>query len=121
MQHSMRQRLALERRKWLEVNRSLLRCSPENRLRSQRQRSDDLMRSAQRSIHVHLRSKRARLAGLGLQLSAVDPLAILARGYAMLTDPDSGAVVSKAADATSGRRLRAQVSDGTFAVRVDGT
>jgi exodeoxyribonuclease VII large subunit len=120
MEHSVRQRLTLDRRKWLEANRSLLRCSPENRLRSQRQRSDDLMRSAHRSILVHLRSKRARLAGLGSQLGALDPLAILARGYAMLTDADSGTVVSKTADATSGRRLRAQVSDGTFAVRVEG-
>jgi exodeoxyribonuclease VII large subunit len=116
--HAIQQRLRLERKRWIEVNRALLRGSPENRLKSQRQMADERVRAAQRAIHLNLRAKRARVVAQRAQLRALDPLAILARGYAVLSDPDSGRVVSDVAEATPGRRLQARVSDGTFNVRV---
>ena len=119
MTRTMRQRAALERNRWLDANRALLRCSPANRLRTQRQRADELTRAAERALANQLRAKRAKLAALRAQLAALDPLAILARGYAVLTDPGTGKVLSKSADAIPGRQLRAQVSDGAFLTRVE--
>lgn len=117
---TMGNRLGADRSRWVDANRSLLRASPSNRLRAQRQRVDELQRAAQRAMGIELRTKRARLESLRAQLRALDPLAILARGYAVLTDPASGAVVSQVNEATPGRRLQAQVADGRFDVRVEG-
>lgn len=116
----MVQRLRLERRRWLEANRALLRASPQNRVRTQRQRADELTRGMQRSINLHLQSKRARLTSLRAQLEALDPLAILGRGYALLTDSETGRVVSRVEQAAPGRTVRARVSDGEFLTRVEG-
>jgi exodeoxyribonuclease VII large subunit len=116
----MAQRLHHDKRRWLEVNLALLRASPQNRLRTQQQRADELRRTSRKAIAVHLRAKRARLDALRRQLDALDPLAILARGYAVLTDTETGRSIGSVAAAVPGRRARAQVSDGEFYVRVTG-
>lgn len=112
-------RLTMDRQKWITVNRALLRASPQNRLLNASQRSDELRRLSRRAIVTHLRSDRSRAASLRAQLVALDPLAILARGYAVLTDVQTGRVVGRREDAVSGHQLRARVSDGEFSVRVD--
>jgi exodeoxyribonuclease VII large subunit len=119
MTRAVRQRLQLDRSRWVDANRALLRCSPADRLRTQRQRADELIRASDRAAGAHMQSKRARLDALRRQLSALDPLAILARGYSVLTDAGTGAVVGKAEEGTPGRLLRAQVFDGSFLTRVE--
>lgn len=114
---ALQHRLESARARWIGINKAMLAASPENRLRTQRQRSDELMHAAERSIHVHLRKERSRLNAQQGQLRALDPLAILARGYAVLTNDETGRVVSTVAAAEEGTRLRAQVSDGDFIVR----
>jgi exodeoxyribonuclease VII large subunit len=115
----MHQKLRLERNQWVETNRALLRASPHHRLRVQRQRADELSRSMHRAMAAHLRTKRARLNALRAQLAALDPLAILSRGYAMLTDEQTGEVVSHVDQVRTGMRVRARVSNGEFSARVD--
>jgi exodeoxyribonuclease VII large subunit len=114
------QRLRHERRRWVDANKSLVRASPQNRLRNQQQRADDLTRAGRKAVAVHLRTKRAKLDSLRRQLDALDPLAILARGYAVLTDADTGRTVGTVAAATPGHTLRARVADGAFDVVVTG-
>jgi exodeoxyribonuclease VII large subunit len=118
MTRTVRERLAASRRRWVQANRTLIRSRPETKLRAQRQRTDAAVRAQERAIRVVLRSKRARLEGLRAQLNALDPLAILARGYAVLTTED-GRVVGAVSSAAPGERLQARVSDGTFPVRVE--
>jgi len=119
LRYTVGQRLAQDRRRWIEVNRALLRTSPENGVRNQRQRTDDLVRGQQRAVQVLLRAKRAQLARLAGQLDMLDPLAILKRGYAVITRPETGQVISRVTDVVAGESLRAQVSDGNFRVRVE--
>lgn len=116
---SMQQRLRLERNRWLEQNRALLRANPEIRLRERRRRGRELSRGIQRAMEVQFRSKRARLDGLHARLQALDPLAILDRGYSVLTDVESGHVVNRVAQVSSGSLLRARLSDGDLLVRVE--
>jgi exodeoxyribonuclease VII large subunit len=115
------ERTRAARLRWRDVNRAFLNASPGNRLRVQRQRADELAQNAERSIGLHLRTKRARLDALRGQLQALDPLAILSRGYAVLSDLETGRVVSSTQSARPGRLLRAQVSDGEFTVRTERT
>lgn len=117
--HAMRQRLRLERNRWLEANRALIRASPQNRLRHQRQRADEYARGMDRAISLCLRTQRTRLNGLRAQLGALDPLAILQRGYAVISDVESGRVVSRLDAVRSGARVRARIADGEFLARVE--
>jgi exodeoxyribonuclease VII large subunit len=114
------ERLRAARLRWRHANRGMLSASPGSRLRMQRQRADELGQHADRSIKLHLRTKRARLDALKAQLDALDPLAILSRGYAVLSDVETGTVVSSVSSTTPGRLLRAQVADGEFTVRTEG-
>lgn len=119
MTRNVRDRIAAARRRWVQTNRTLIRSRPETRLRTQRQRTESAARAQERAMRVILRSKRARLDALRAQLDALDPLAILSRGYAVLTAEDGTSVVGRVADATPGRLLQARVSDGSFRVRVE--
>jgi exodeoxyribonuclease VII large subunit len=120
IRHITQDRLRMQRRRLIELDRALLRSNPAARLRTQRQRSDDLLRSGRRGVEQQLRQKRARLRSLQAQLQTLDPLAILSRGYAVVTDPETGRVVSQVALARGGSRLTVRVSDGEFPVRVEG-
>ena len=52
-------------------------------------------------------------------LHAVSPLDVIGRGYAVLTAPDSGAVISSVKQVSSGDPLDAQLTDGKLRCTVD--
>ncbi len=58
-----------------------------------------------------LREQRARLAGTAAQLESISPLAVLARGYVLVTDP-AGHPVTEAAAIRPRMRLRLRFHDG---------
>jgi len=64
-----------------------------------------------------LASEAMRLRGLARTLHSVSPLATVARGYAILQQPD-GRVVRSVLDASPGDRLDARLSDGNLSVQV---
>jgi exodeoxyribonuclease VII large subunit len=94
--------------------RALRRLSPQTWIDRRRQRVDDLSRIAQTTIAHRLALGRERLNGLSLRLSALDPQATLARGYAIVRRVEDGHVVSRVGHVVSGDRLSVQVSDGEF-------
>jgi exodeoxyribonuclease VII large subunit len=61
--------------------------------------------------------RTARLTGLEQRLVALNPEAILQRGYALVRLPD-GRLVRSIQQAIPGEALQVRVSDGNFAVRV---
>jgi exodeoxyribonuclease VII large subunit len=119
MTRAMRDRLSTARRRWVQTNRTLIRSRPETRLRDQRRRTESAVEAQERAVRVLLRGKRGRLEALQGQLRALDPLAILQRGYAVLSTEDGSGVVSRVADAPPGSVLHARVADGTFRVKVE--
>ena len=113
------ERFRAARSAWRELNRALLAASPGSRLRGRRQRTDELALQADRAMESHLRTNRARVEALRAQLQALDPLAVLSRGYAVLSEVGSGKVITSAGAARPGLLLRAQVADGEFRVRTE--
>jgi exodeoxyribonuclease VII large subunit len=73
----------------------------------------ELSRLAERE----LAGKESRVAALGAALASLDPVAVLERGYAVLTAAD-GAIITSAADASSGDAVRARLADGELALEV---
>lgn len=91
------------------------RAAPE--VNRERQRTDDLTRSAQAAVEGLLRGYQKGLHGFHLALRSLDPYATLQRGYALVQR--DGHVVESVADTTVGERLDVRVRDGDFPVRVD--
>jgi exodeoxyribonuclease VII large subunit len=63
--------------------------------------------------------RQGRLAVARAALSAVSPLATLARGFAIVRDGD-GRLIRAVNEARPGATITIQVSDGTFRAQVTG-
>ncbi len=94
---------------------SIERAAPD--LNRERQRTDDLTRSAQAAVEESLRGFQKGLYGFNLALRSLDPYATLERGYALVQR--DGHVIDSVADTAVGERLNVRVRDGDFPVRVD--
>jgi exodeoxyribonuclease VII large subunit len=89
--------------------------SPERRIQSERQRVDELTRRAHSSLFHHIQLQSAHIRGMQRRLEALNPNAVLARGYAVVTRRDDGSVVSRVAEASDEMKVR--VRDGEFEVK----
>jgi exodeoxyribonuclease VII large subunit len=96
----------------------LLLHSPRPRLRSDRQRVDELAYRI-RTAAVHLLVvETTHLQGLIHSLDALSPRAVMERGFAVLLTAD-GQHIHSITQVSSGARLQAQLHDGSFTARVD--
>ena len=86
--------------------------SPDRRIQSERQRLDELTRRAHSSLLHSLQLQSAHIKGMKRRLEALNPNAVLARGYAVVTRKDDGRVVSRVAQVDSGQQILIRVSDG---------
>ena len=89
--------------------------SPERRIQSGRQHVDELTRRARSSLFHQVQLQSAHLQGTRRRLQALNPLAVLGRGYAVVTRADDGSVVSRVDQASDEMTVR--VSDGEFEVK----
>ena len=96
-------------------NRLLLR-SPQARLRTDRQRLDDLARRAEIAVLHSLELRHTRLVGLSQHLGSLSPLAVLGRGFAVVSHPD-GQVVRSVHQIQPDDALKIRLSDGQFYAR----
>jgi exodeoxyribonuclease VII large subunit len=78
-----------------------------------------LPRLSDAPVRATLREAAARLAGLGARLEAVSHEAVLARGYALVTDA-RGRTVTRAAEVRPGAHLAVHFQDGETSVTADG-
>jgi len=96
-------------------NRLQLR-SPQARLRTDRQRLDELARRAEITVLHSLELRHTRLTGLDQRLGSLSPLAVLGRGFAVVSHPD-GQVVRSVHQIHPDDELNVRVSDGQFHAR----
>jgi len=101
-----------------ELQNNLTRNSPLVRINSDLQRVDELNHRLIATTGHILQLTRAHLTGLVQHLAAINPAAVLERGYAIVTN-QVGQVISRVAQVSQGESLNVQVSDGDFDVRVD--
>ena len=71
-----------------------------------------LMQRLERQIFVLADGRRRRMAALAAQLAQLSPLAILGRGYSILSRVRDGAIVRKAADTQLEEEVIARLSQG---------
>ena len=78
-----------------------------------------LARLTDAPLRASLREARARLHGSAARLETVSPMAVLARGYALVTNP-AGHPLTAAATISSGMPLLLRFADGEVAAHADG-
>ena len=98
----------------------LLATHPQRQLLATRERVDALAGRLRNHVLHRIERQRAHLAELARALHAVSPLATLGRGYAILVDQQTGAVIRSVVGVDSDTRLRGILVDGELKLRVDG-
>lgn len=107
------------RARWDQAHSALRGLRPQHLVRAA---SERLAQQAGRLVRVIGQVQmhgEERLAGLAARMEALSPLAVIARGYAVLRTPE-GRVVRVLADAPPGSVIASRVGDGWIDARVEG-
>jgi exodeoxyribonuclease VII large subunit len=112
-------RILVDRRTALGSFETRLRLfSPARRIQSERQRLDELAHRGDVALAHRLELSTTRLTGLAQRLESLSPLAVLSRGYAVVTRQKDGRLVHSTKQVRAGDALNVRVADGSFGVRL---
>ncbi|MBV9470563.1 MAG: exodeoxyribonuclease VII large subunit [Abitibacteriaceae bacterium] len=87
---------------------------PQVRLNQSRERVAGLKRRARDAAERRVKIERRTLAAYRAQLRALDPQRVLERGYALLSNAQTGSLITSVAQAQPGDVLRVTLQDGTI-------
>ncbi|PWH17149.1 MAG: exodeoxyribonuclease VII large subunit [Anaerolineae bacterium] len=108
-----------ERRQTLKAVQTTLRFyAPARRMMTEQQRVDDLLRRMARSLEGRLALESAQLTGWQERLQALNPLAVLRRGYAVVSRLQDGKVILRGQDVLPGDNLYVRLHQGELQVEV---
>jgi exodeoxyribonuclease VII large subunit len=107
-------RLARQKLEFLKRARAL--AHPEETVNVARTRVAELRNRAAEALKCRVKIERQSLEGSRAQLRALDPRAVLDRGYALLSDAQSGTIISAFAEVKPGQKLLVTLRDGSFSV-----
>jgi exodeoxyribonuclease VII large subunit len=96
----------------------LAHASPTHTVARGHDRLATLRHRAGQTLRHSWELSKHRIDALERQLLALDPRAVLARGYAIVEDATDGLPLTSTADAYPGQPLRVTVADGTFEAEV---
>jgi exodeoxyribonuclease VII large subunit len=103
-----------------ELTRRLTAVHPASRLARAHHELDGLRARCDAAIRRSVERRRAQLGQLGAQIAALSPLAVLDRGFAMVSRGAPGAaIVRDAAQVAAGDRLRVRLARGALGVIVE--
>jgi exodeoxyribonuclease VII large subunit len=85
---------------------------------TQRQRVDDVLERGRTALRTLFATRREQTAGLTAALNALNPTAVIDRGFAVLTKSATGATIASVDDVAVGDIVHARVRDGSFETTV---
>ncbi|PJF36826.1 MAG: exodeoxyribonuclease VII large subunit [Candidatus Thermofonsia Clade 1 bacterium] len=118
MKNALMSRLQQARVELDGVKQALRLVSPRARLEGERQRLDVLSLRLEHAMRAYLQRTAERLAVQARALEHANPLSLLARGYAIVSDPTTGKPITSAAQAMPNADLNVQLASGYLQVRV---
>ena len=101
----------------MDLNHRLDNLSPLWLVRNDRQRLDELASRAEMALNNELRLQRSQVKSIQNRLTALNPFAVLQRGYAIVSD-FTGQVVSSVKQVKQSDQVTIKVSDGTIQSQV---
>jgi exodeoxyribonuclease VII large subunit len=118
MEAATNEQLRLHQRRVSDLTATVLRHDPRQELGAVRERLVHGFARLERSLERISRSAATRLHAIDGRLRALSPLAVLDRGYALVQGAD-GTLIRSAAQLSVGDRVVTQLSEGSFASRVE--
>lgn len=118
LQNAVLNRLNSRRTHIHQLSHRLSVSSPLNRVNVARQRLDEWSRRLELHLEHDLQHRRSRVELYYHRLEALNPQAILERGYAILTQKE-GQIVGSIAQVEIGEAVQARLKDGQFGARVE--
>jgi len=109
--------IAASKRDTADTLLRLGRLSPQRKVQDDRQRLDELLERAVRSLSAHQRLRHAQVDGLSSRLQALSPLAVLQRGYAVLRGP-GGRILQSVLQVKPGDIVEVRIQDGDLTAQV---
>ncbi|HEY62577.1 MAG TPA: exodeoxyribonuclease VII large subunit [Anaerolineae bacterium] len=111
----------IENERWeaRNVHHRLERISPSGRIRTDKQRLDEYIIRIGTAINHVIKFQQTRLTGVQQHLSSLNPMAILDRGFAVISKAD-GKVVRTIGQVKKGELINVRVTDGEFGAKVSG-
>ncbi len=106
-----------QRQNLLSAQSQLNFLSPINRIRNNQQRLDEVTLRLGRVFDHRFSLHGSRLGGLSARLNALNPMQVLQRGYAIVSD-ENGKIVSSVTDVEAGKKVSAQLIDGILETEV---
>jgi exodeoxyribonuclease VII large subunit len=100
-----------------ELQNQLERNSPLNLIQTNSQRVDELDRRLAATTNHLLQLARIQLISIQQHVAALNPMAVLERGYSIVTN-QAGATITHVGQVAAGDPLNVQVSNGDFDVHV---
>jgi exodeoxyribonuclease VII large subunit len=100
-----------------ELTNRLNRHSPHTQIQRDRQRLDELSYRTKSALAHQLQLQQLKFSGLEQQMTALNPLAVLKRGYAIVSQPD-GTLIRRVDQVNPNDQLNVRVSDGEFKTEV---
>lgn len=85
--------------------------SPINRIRNNQQRLDEVLVRMEQVIDHRIILSQSRFRGLNSRLKALNPLQVLQRGYAIVSD-ENGKIVSSVTEVQAGNQVAVRLKDG---------
>lgn len=116
---AMQSRLQERRIELMPLPARLTQASPAPRVTALRGEITRLDERIRRDMRTSLGERRQRLERAMARLDNTNPLAVLARGYAMVTERDSGAIVKRTTQVANGDEVDVQISDGRLVCTVN--
>ncbi|HSH41442.1 MAG TPA: exodeoxyribonuclease VII large subunit, partial [Arenicellales bacterium] len=117
---AMRSALQARRLNFLPLPARLLQSGPSGRLQAAGSQLKYCQQRLQRAMSTGLSRRRQALEHAMRRLDSVNPLSVIARGYAMVTQPDSGGVIRSIDQAQVGDPVEVRLSDGRLQCSVTG-
>ncbi|MEW6717768.1 MAG: exodeoxyribonuclease VII large subunit [Chloroflexota bacterium] len=99
------------------LGRLLQRHSPLARIHSDQQRLDDLLHRAAIALTHRMQLQKTHVSALEQRLVALNPLAVLSRGYSLVTD-EQGGILRRVEQVHLDQSVQVRLSDGRFGARV---
>jgi len=111
--------LDAEQERFRHLAASLRRLGPRQSIASHQVLIKSLATRNSRNQQTALVNARARLHAQANLLRALNPTAVLGRGYAVLSDAASGQPIARITETAAGRSVHAALADGAFQARIE--
>lgn len=117
---NLNSRLSELRKNLLLVENRLQRHSPAQRVRTYLQYQDETRARLDRAISQFLAQHQLKLHTQTSRLESVSPLAVLKRGFAILSDAQTHQLISRRSQTNPNQSIHIQLSDGSVAATISG-